>query len=94
MENKCLCWIKNYHQKFDGKLKEGFFDPYKFSNHNNHKFILLLRKGVYPSKYMDDLEKFNETLLHEKGDFYSHLNMEIITNAITRKKKEFVKLLK
>ena len=27
---------------------------------------------------MDDWEKFNETLLHEKEDFYSYLNMEKI----------------
>ena len=30
---------------------------------------------------MDDWEKFNETSLPEKGDFYSHLNMEDITDA-------------
>ena len=30
---------------------------------------------------MDDLGKFNETSLHEKEDFYSHLNMEDITDA-------------
>ena len=30
---------------------------------------------------MDDWEKFNETLLPEKEDFYSHLNMEDITHA-------------
>ena len=30
---------------------------------------------------MDDWEKFNETLLPEKKDFYSHLNMEDITDA-------------
>ena len=30
---------------------------------------------------MDDWEKFNETLLPEKEDFYSHLNMEDITDA-------------
>ena len=30
---------------------------------------------------MDDWEKFNETSLPEKEDFYSHLNMEDITNA-------------
>ena len=30
---------------------------------------------------MDDWEKFNETLLPEKQDFYSHLNMEDITDA-------------
>ena len=30
---------------------------------------------------MDDWEKFRETLLSEKEDFYSHLNMEDITDA-------------
>ena len=30
---------------------------------------------------MDDWEKFNETSLLEKEDFYSHLNMEDNTDA-------------
>ena len=30
---------------------------------------------------MDDWEKFNETSLPERQDFYSHLNMENITDA-------------
>ena len=30
---------------------------------------------------MDDKEKFNETLLPGKEDFYSYLNMEDITDA-------------
>ena len=30
---------------------------------------------------MDDCEKFNKTSLPEKEDFYSHLNMEDITDA-------------
>ena len=30
---------------------------------------------------MDDWEKFNETSSPEKEDFYSHLNIEDITNA-------------
>ena len=30
---------------------------------------------------MDDWEKFNETSLPEKEDFYSHLNMEDITDV-------------
>ena len=30
---------------------------------------------------MDDWEKFNETSLPEKEDFYSHLNLEDITDA-------------
>ena len=38
----------------------------------------MLRKGVYPYEYMDSWEKFNETSLPIKEDFYSHLNMEDI----------------
>ena len=71
---------KNYQHKFDKNLKEQFFNTYTFSNNDNNKFILLLRKGVYPYEYMDDWEKFNETLLPEKEDFYSHLNMEDIND--------------
>ena len=43
--------------------------------------ISLRLKGVYSHKYMDDWEKFSETTLPEKVDFYSHLNMEDITDA-------------
>ena len=45
------------------------------------KFILLLRKGVYSKEYIDNWEKFNYTSLTENEDFYSHLNMEDITDA-------------
>ena len=38
-------------------------------------------RGVYPSEYIDYWEKFNEASLPEKEDFYSHLNMEDITDA-------------
>ena len=41
----------------------------------------MLQKGVYPYEYMDDWEKINETLLPEKEKFYSHLNIEDITDA-------------
>ena len=81
IECKCLCCNKNYQHKFDEKLKERFFITYKFSNHDNNKYFLLLRRGVYPYEYMDDWEKFYETSLPEKEDFYSHLNMEDITGA-------------
>ena len=59
------------------KLKERLFNTYKSST----QFILLLRKGVYQYEYMDDWEKFNETTLPEKEDFYSHLNIEDISDA-------------
>ena len=54
IEYKCLCYDKNYQYKFDKKLKEGFFNIYRFSNPNNNKFILFLRKGVYPYEYLQD----------------------------------------
>ena len=59
------------------------FNTYKFSNHDNNKFILLLQKDVYRYEYMDDWEKFNETSLPVKEDFYSHMNMDMedITDA-------------
>ena len=80
IEYKCLCCNKNYQQKFGEKLNGRFFITYNFSNHESNKFILLLGKSVYPYEYMNDWEKFNETSLLEKEDFYSHLNMEDITD--------------
>ena len=41
----------------------------------------MLRKRVYPYEFMDKWEKFNETSLPEKEEFYSNLNMEDITDA-------------
>ena len=41
----------------------------------------MLGKGVSPYEYMNDWKKFNETWLPEKEDFFSHLNMENITDA-------------
>ena len=60
---------------------ERFFNKYTFSNHDSNKFILLLKKCFCPYEYMDDWEKISETSLPEREDFYSHLNMEDITDA-------------
>ena len=53
---------------------------YKFCNGNLNKFVLLLRKGVYPYEYMDSWERFNETSLPPKKSFYSELNLEDISD--------------
>ena len=74
-----MCCNKHYQHYFNEKLKEQFFNTCKFSNHDNNKFILFWRKDVY--EYMDDWEKFDETSLSENEDFYSHVNMEDITDA-------------
>ena len=71
--------FKKYYEKdFNKELIKRFAGTYKLCNKNLNKFILLLRKGVYPYKYMDNWERFDETLLHSKESFYSNLNMENI----------------
>ena len=69
MEHKCSWSNRNCQQKYDEKLKERFFNAYKFSNLDNNKFIIKLWKGAYPYEYMDDWEKFNEKSLPEREDF-------------------------
>ena len=55
-----------------------FKNTYSFCDNDLNKFILLLRKGVYPYEYLDSWEKFNEKPLPSKKIFYSNLNMENI----------------
>ena len=52
----------------------------KFSDNDINKFVLLLRKGVYPNECMDDWENFNKATLNEKKN-YSNLDMEDITDV-------------
>ena len=75
---KCFSCDSYYEKKFNKDLIKKFKNTYSFCNNDLNKFILLLRKGVYPYEYMDSWEKFNETSLPIKEDFYSHLNMEDI----------------
>ena len=44
------------------------------------KFVLLLRKGVYPYEYMESWERFDETSLPDKEAIYSELNLGDITD--------------
>ena len=64
----------------DGLIKK-FPRMYQFSNGDLNKFVLLLRKGVYPYEYMDSWERFNETSLPPKKYFYSELNEEDISDG-------------
>ena len=43
----------------------------RFCNEDIDRFVLLLRKGVYPFEHMDSWERFNETSLPDKKAFYS-----------------------
>ena len=55
------------------KLMEGlikkFSSMYQFCNGDLNKFVMLLRKGVYPYECMDSWEKFDEKSLPPKEDF-------------------------
>ena len=79
---KCFNCNIYYKKKFNKDLMKKFKNTYSFCNNNTtgsssseciNKFILLLRKGVYPYEYMDSWERFNETSLPSKEDFYSNL---------------------
>ena len=81
---KCKSGIENNRCEQCKKLIEAlikkFPRAYQFCNGNLNKFVLLLRKGVYPYEYMDSWEKFDETTLPPKESFYSNLNLEDITD--------------
>ena len=59
---------------------EKFLSVYRFCNGRLNKFVMLLRKGVYPYEYMDSQEKFNENALPPKKDFYSNSYLEDISD--------------
>ena len=63
------------------KLIERFSNVYEFCDYDINKFIILLRKGVYPYEYMDERNKFDEKELPSKGLFYSSLTMEDISDT-------------
>ena len=78
---KCFNCKQNYEKDFNKELIKRFANTYEFCNKNLNKFILLLRKGVYPYEYMDNWERFDETSLPNKESFYSNLNMENIDDT-------------
>ena len=84
---RCLECKKNYKKDFNKELINRFSSTYKFCNGHINKFILLLRKSVYPYEYMDSWERFDETSLPDKEALYSSLNMEDITDVDHRHAK-------
>ena len=57
----CFKCKKNYEINFDKELINNFSSIYYFCKGDINKFILLLRKGIYPYEYMDSWNRFNET---------------------------------
>ena len=68
---------KKYEKNFNEDLIQRFANTYDFCNGDLNKFILLLRKSVYPYEYMDSWQRSDETSLPDKEAFYSNLNMEM-----------------
>ena len=75
---KCV-ECKNISYKPIASLIERFPSLYQFHSGDHNKFVLLLRKGVYPYEYTDDWDKFKETQLPLMKDFRNTLNQRDIT---------------
>ena len=53
---------------------------YTYNTFKQEQFNLMKQKGIYPYDYMDSIEKFKQTKLPMKEQFYSILNNEHITD--------------
>ena len=91
---KCFNCEQYYKKKFNKELIKRFASTYEFCNKDLNKFTLLLKKGAYPYEYMDNWEKFNDTLLPNKKSFYSNLNMENIDDVDYRHGNNVFKIFK
>ena len=60
------------------KLIERYPNTYSMCNNDLDKFILLLRKCVYPCEYMNKWSTFNETKNPQLEKYYSKLNLSNI----------------
>ena len=78
---KCIDCEKVYEKEFNNELIERFANTYKFCDNDLDKFIMLLRKGVYPYEYIDGWDKFNEKIIPGKDSFYSNLTLENISET-------------
>ena len=65
---RCFDCKKNYEKEM-----ERFSNTYEFCDNDLNKFVMLLRKGVYPYEYIDGWDKFNEKIIPSKESFYSNL---------------------
>ena len=91
---ECYNCKQRYRKKINKELIKRFAGTYEFCNKDLNKFIVLLRKGVYPYEYMNNWERFNETSLPNKESFYSNLNMENIEDIDYRHGNNVFKIFK
>ena len=91
---RCFSCKKYYEKDFNKELIKRFANTYNFCDNDLDKFILLLRKGVYPYEYMDNWGGFDETSLPDKESFNSNLNMENIDDIDYRHDNNVLKKFK
>ena len=80
LKYKCKECKKSYTKVTNESIKN-FPTLYKFCNGDLNKFFLLLRKDIYPYKYIDSWERFDENTISPKEAFYSELDLEDIRDA-------------
>ena len=78
IHTRCKSCTKRSKQSIKS-LKNKFLCTFCLVNGNIDKFILLLKKGIYPYKYINDWKKFEETKLPSRNEFYSNLNLKNIS---------------
>ena len=78
IHTRCKTCTKRSKQSIQS-LKNNFPSTFCLVNGNIDKFILLLKKGVYPYEYMNDWKKFEETELPSHNEFYLNLYLKNIS---------------
>ena len=84
MELRFIASIKFMSSSLDSlvnNLARGGHEFWGFENYNCSQRKLLIRKGIYPYKYMDSWDKFKETNLPSIEKFYSNLNMSGVSDG-------------
>ena len=94
--NKLNCECKECKKRWlipvNGLIKK-FPNIHQFCNGDINKFVLLLRKALYPNEYMDTQKRFDETSLPDKKVFHSELYLKDITDKdYTHAQKVFEQL--
>ena len=70
---------KSHESQLVRDLIKKFPSTYKLCNKSTPKFIVLLKKAVYPHEYMDSIDRFNETTLPNIEKFYSKIQQKHIS---------------
>ena len=87
-----LSEIKDHEECLDEKtikdLIRNLPNTYNFCKDDINKFVMLWRKGVYPYEYTNSWERFDETSLPSKKDFYSELILEDISDSDSEHSKK------